>query len=223
MKKLTLIALVLGLATAAQAGTASWQWNVNEKTHSLGDASLSLSAGCDFSLTLTFQSSSTSVLTLINQLPLDGRANPRFLTLNGSGLPSPSMDLVKPSSSAWHLDFGGVGSSWTSTGGIPTGEIPEIVFTLSGSVDEDGKFGEVTFDIAYNGKGLGEKTQDWSNLDGVGSWDSITVLGTCTEVFEDLTITATSEVTHWATIPEPTALALLVLGVSVFALRRRAA
>ena len=48
-------------------------------------------------------------------------------------------------------------------------------------------------------------------------------LGTRTEAFEDLTITATSEVTPWATIPEPTSLALLALGVSALALRCRVA
>lgn len=222
MKKLTLIALVLGLATAAQAGTASWQWNVNEKTHSLGDAALSLSAGCDFSLILTFQSASTSLHTLISETPVSGY-NTRFFTLNGSGLPSPSMDLVKPSGSAWHLDFGVSGGPWTSSGGMPTGTISEITLTLSGSVDADGKFGAITFEIAYNGNGLGVKTQDWSAKDGVGSWDSLTVLGARGEPIDGLTITVESEVSPWATIPEPTAFALLALGVSALALRRRMA
>lgn len=222
MKKLTLIALAFGLATAAQAGTASWQWNVNEKTHSLGDAALSLSARCDFSLILTFQSASTSLHTLISETPVSGY-NTRFFTLNGSGLPSPSMDLVKPSGSAWHLDFGVSGGPWTSSGGMPTGTISEITLTLSGSVDADGKFGAITFEIAYNGNGLGVKTQDWSAKDGVGSWDSLTVLGAREEPIDGLTITVESEVSPWATIPEPTALALLALGVSALALRRRAA
>lgn len=222
MKKLTLIALALGLATSAQALSASWQWNVNEKTHSLGDAALSLSAGCDFSLILTFQSASTSLHTLISETPVSGY-NTRFFTLNGSGLPSPSMDLVKPSGSAWHLDFGVSGGPWTSSGGMPTGTISEITLTLSGSVDADGKFGAITFEIAYNGNGLGVKTQDWSAKDGVGSWDSLTVLGARGEPIDGLTITVESEVSPWATIPEPTALALLALGVSALALRRRAA
>lgn len=222
MKKLTLIALAFGLATAAQAGTASWQWNVNEKTHSLGDAALSLSAGCDFSLILTFQSASTSLHTLISETPVSGY-NTRFFTLNGSGLPSPSMDLVKPSGSAWHLDFGVSGGPWTSSGGMPTGTISEITLTLSGSVDADGKFGAITFEIAYNGNGLGVKTQDWSAKDGVGSWDSLTVLGARGEPIDGLTITVESEVSPWATIPEPTAFALLALGVSALALRRRMA
>ena len=222
MKKLTLIALALGLATSAQALSASWQWNVNEKTHSLGDAALSLSAGCDFSLILTFQSASTSLHTLISETPVSGY-NTRFFTLNGSGLPSPSMDLVKPSGSAWHLDFGISGGPWTSSGGMPTGTISEITLTLSGSVDADGKFGAITFEIAYNGNGLGVKTQDWSAKDGVGSWDSLTVLGAREEPIDGLTITVESEVSPWATIPEPTAFALLALGVSALALRRRAA
>ena len=222
MKKLTLIALALGLATSAQALSASWQWNVNEKTHSLGDAALSLSAGCDFSLILTFQSASTSLHTLISETPVSG-SNTRFFTLNGSGLPSPSMDLVKPGGSAWHLDFGVSGGPWTSSGGMPTGTISEITLTLSGSVDADGKFGAITFEIAYNGNGLGVKTQDWSAKDGVGSWDSLTVLGAREEPIDGLTITVESEVSPWATIPEPTALALLALGVSALALRRRAA
>ena len=222
MKKLTLIALALGLATSAQALSASWQWNVNEKTHSLGDAALSLSAGCDFSLILTFQSASTSLHTLISETPVSGY-NTRFFTLNGSGLPSPSMDLVKPSGSAWHLDFGISGGPWTSSGGMPTGTISEITLTLSGSVDADGKFGAITFEIAYNGNGLGVKTQDWSAKDGVGSWDSLTVLGARGEPIDGLTITVESEVSPWATIPEPTALALLALGVSALALRRRTA
>ena len=222
MKKLTLIALAFGLATAAQAGTASWQWNVNEKTHSLGDAALTLSAGCDFSLTLAFQSTSTSLHTLISETPISG-TNTRFFSLNGSGLPSPSMDLVKPGGSAWHLDFGVSGGPWTSSGGMPTGTIREITLTLSGSVDADGKFGTITFEIAYNGNGLGAKTQDWSDKDGVGSWDSLTVLGARGEPIDGLTITVESEVSPWATIPEPTALALLALGVSALALRRRVA
>ena len=134
MKKLTLIALALGLATSAQALSTSWKWDVNEKTHSLGDAALTLSAGCDFSLTLAFQSTSTSLHTLISETPIS-ETNTRFFSLNGSGLPSPSMDLVKPGGSAWHLDFGVSGGPWTSSGGMPTGTIREITLTLSGSVD----------------------------------------------------------------------------------------
>ena len=106
---------------------------------------------------------------------------------------------------------------------MPTGTISEITLTLSGSVDADGKFGAITFEIAYNGNGLGVKTQDWSAKDGVGSWDSLTVLGARGEPIDGLTITVESEVSPWATIPEPTALALLALGVSALALRRRAA
>ena len=222
MKKLTLIALALALATSAQALSTSWKWDVNEKTHSLGDAALTLSAGCDFSLTLAFQSTSTSLHTLISETPISG-TNTRFFSLNGSGLPSPSMDLVKPGGSAWHLDFGVSGGPWTSSGGMPTGTIREITLTLSGSVDADGKFGTITFEIAYNGNGLGAKTQDWSDKDGVGSWDSLTVLGARGEPIDGLTITVESEVSPWATIPEPTALALLALGVSALALRRRTA
>lgn len=222
MKKLTLIALALALATSAQALSTSWKWDVNEKTHSLGDAALTLSAGCDFSLTLAFQSTSTSLHTLISETPISG-TNTRFFSLNGSGLPSPSMDLVKPGGSAWHLDFGVSGGPWTSSGGMPTGTIREITLTLSGSVDEEGKCGTITFEIAYNGNGLGAKTQDWSAKDGVGSWDSLTVLGARGEPIDGLTITVESEVSPWATIPEPTALALLALGVSALALRRRVA
>lgn len=222
MKKLTLIALALALATSAQALPTSWKWDVNEKTHSLGDAALTLSAGCDFSLTLAFQSTSTSLHTLISETPISG-TNTRFFSLNGSGLPSPSMDLVKPGGSAWHLDFGVSGGPWTSSGGMPTGTIREITLTFSGSVDEEGKCGTITFEIAYNGNGLGAKTQDWSDKDGVGSWDSLTVLGARGEPIDGLTITVESEVSPWATIPEPTALALLALGVSALAFRRRTA
>lgn len=213
MNKMAVACVAICAACMAQAVTFTWTGN-GKGSHDLGDG-ITLKADSDFRLAISLQTQTTALNSVVGAMS----GNARVFNLSGTA-PSLSADTVKPGSSAWHTDVGGANLAWTSTGRMPTGNITNMTLTFQGSVDSAGRFSGVTVQISHNGNSNAVVSLNW-NVSAVGTWSTLEILNAYSEAIDDLAVTV--DATVEPSVPEPTALALLALGVAGLALRRRMA
>lgn len=215
MKKVLFFALAAFCVSAAQAVTMTWS---GAGTHTLSNA-ISFTDGVAYTLTLAFEKTGDQYLNQIIGAYYDANgtsSNPRFFQMNGAGNTNITTDIV--ASGAWYTGFGVNSSNWRNFSNIPTGNISSMIFVITGTGTSDGKLGDISVGIQYNGGTLQNVTTN-ANWNGVGTIESVTVLPH--EAFSTAQLSTTLTVTE--TVPEPTALALLALGVAGLALKRKTA
>ena len=217
MRKMLLAAMVVATVGAAQAVTVKW------------NKEIPLGAGAAFTASISIASSSTSLNSLIGTSNTNGLADlVTLLKLSGTGASDLQVNVWR--SNAWvvETDKSMAGSS-QSLGKIPPGTGSAITLLLSGKVNADGN--GMTFSAYYKenngGNGGTGVTFTW-NGDFTGKWDTLTLFPDATEDTAGLGVDVWVDSVYrdnaqLAALPEPTALALLALGVAGLALRRRVA
>jgi hypothetical protein len=202
MKKFILLALAALCVSAAQAVTVNW---------AKGDATLpALTLDGDFTISITIQ---------LNSLPSSNTQ--LFMFTSDTGASSFGFGI--------NGGAGGVirnGSNLNWDGDFSTARIVDNEATFKFTFAENGNYHNVTKELTfYNGNGT-HRTGNWNmrgtesliDANQVWTWDNFSINEEAIKNFS-MTIEGNDIKT---TVPEPTALALLALGVAGLALRRKA-
>lgn len=199
MKKIALFALAALCAAAAQAVTINW---TGTKTL---DTKYSFVEGWEYTLTLTITNGDTGVQSLINATG----GNPRVMGIN-SATEGLHVDVVKDSNQ-WHADAG-PNPTWKVIDYISAGSLPEMTFVVTGTGKADGGLTNVFIDYIEGAPAywVGGDPQGFVAMSDIAAIETLVTLNG-------------AQGSLAITVPEPTALALLALGVVGLALKRKVA
>lgn len=198
MKKFALFALMALCVSVAQAVTISWSG-----TKTL-DSAYSFEEGWDYTLTLTITNGDTGLKSLLATAPA---GNPLLVGIN-SVLEGLSVVVVRDPNQ-WQA-HAGPNPTWSTIDYIPNTNLPELIFAITGTGKADGGLTNVKIDY----------------VNGVGFWGAASAGFADKNDFakiETLTVLDGAQGTLTIAVPEPTALALLALGVAGLALKRKVA
>ena len=226
--RLFLACAAAGLALSAQAVTVDWD-------------GVTLGANAEFTTVLKITASGTKSLNDLLGASTAGSNNlTTLLTLTGDNAPTAQFNVWKNPSYAWTVEAAssmkngsgdGVYGTTHQLGSIPPGTGDSITLFLSGKVNADGNSMTLSAYYGENGSKPQGTTMIW-NASFSGKWDTLTVFPNVSEADMTGTTVSVEEVFADDTyrtpadlklLPEPTALALLALGVAGVALRRRVA
>ena len=215
MKRVSLLAFALFASAAAQAVTVTW------------DDPIALGAGEAFTAVVKITAVEGQSLNdlIANSATQQGSSLKTLLQITGTeGTPTAQFNIWP--SNAWVLEASGNMKNTNGTehrvGNIPKGTGDSITLHLSGQINAEGT--SMTLNVYYEEANSGT-TMTWTSTTFTGAWTGATILpdaATDDAVSAELAFVDDQyrEGNDLKAIPEPTALALLALGVAGAALRR---